>query len=184
MSRGRGILYTALISVPVLAILVLLAMVNLLYMLLGVVVLLVVLVILKRRNPQMFAWMHSGRKKLVGPEHPKPERGPEKALAKVYLILTGEGTNGDQSITVDKPLFSIGRDSGNDYILSDRRIGRQHLRIEYSSEEDVCYAEDLGSVNGSYLNSQRMAAGTRYRLVQGDRIKINDRPFVVEYAHY
>lgn len=184
MSRGRGIVYTILIFIPVLAILVLLAMVNVLYMLLGVVVVLGVLVILKRRDPQMFAWMHRRKEKADGSERQQQRVRSDTPPVKVYMILTGQGAQGDLRITVDKPLFHIGRDERNDFILSDRRIGRQHILIEYSPEEDICYAVDLGSVNGSYLNSQRMAEGMRYRLVQGDCIKINDRPFAVEYAHY
>ena len=50
--------------------------------------------------------------------------------------------------------------------------------------EDVCYAIDNGSVNGTFLNSERMAPGERYRLIQGDRLRIDDRDFEVDYANY
>ena len=63
-------------------------------------------------------------------------------------------------------------------------FGRHHLRIEYDEMEDVCYAIDNGSVNGTFLNSERMAPGERYRLIQGDRLRIDDREFEVDYANY
>ena len=34
--------------------------------------------------------------------------------------------------------------------------------------ENTCYAIDNGSVNSTYLNSERLTAGQRCRLIQGD----------------
>ena len=69
-------------------------------------------------------------------------------------------------------------------MINDARIGRHHLRIEYSVGESTAYAIDLGSMNGNYLNSERMIKGQRYRLIDGDQLMIDDRPYVVDYAHY
>ena len=183
MSRGRYIAYLILIAIPVLAVLVLLALVNVLYLLLGIVVLLVCLYVLKRKKPEIFSWMRRRGTEEMFPTYQTP-MAKEKRAAKTYVILSEKGIHDDHRITVTRTQFYIGRDEGNDYVLHDMHIGRRHLRIEYDSDEGICYAVDLGSVNGSYLNSQRMAAGERYRLTQGDRIMLNDRPFEVEYAHY
>lgn len=183
MSRGRYIAYSILIAIPVLAVLVLLALVNVLYLLLGIVLLLVCLYVLKRKKPGLFSWMHHRGPEEVFPTDQTP-REKEKRIAKVYVILSEQDIHDDHRITVTKTQFYIGRDEGNDYVLHDMHIGRRHLRIEYNPDEGICYAVDLGSVNGSYLNSQKMVAGERYQLTQGDRIMLDDRPFEVEYAHY
>lgn len=182
MNRGKSIVLFILILIPALAALVLLALVNVLYFLLGLIVLLCCLVVLKKQRPELFAWTRRHAK--PDPDPIRPSVMPEPPAKKTYLILAEQGVHDGSRITVDKPLYYIGRSENSDFVMNDPRIGRRHLRIQYSAADGLCYAVDLGSVNGTYLNSVRMTEGEPYRLVQGDRIMIHDRPFDVEYAHY
>ncbi len=62
----------------------------------------------------------------------------------------------------------IGREERCDIVIPDRQVSRQHARI-YPSNEDV-FLEDLGSKNGTYLNSQRIV--NPQQLHEGDEIRI------------
>ena len=109
---------------------------------------------------------------------------PAPARSQVFMVLTGQEDFGARRITVNKTSYNIGRDKNNDFVIEGGRISRRHLRIEYNGIEEICYAIDADSSNGTFLNGERMVPGQRYRLIQGDRIMIDDRSFVVEYAHY
>jgi hypothetical protein len=62
----------------------------------------------------------------------------------------------------------IGREDSCDIVIPDRQISRRHARI-YLSTEGV-FLEDLGSKNGTYLNSQRIV--DLQQLHEGDEIRI------------
>ena len=62
----------------------------------------------------------------------------------------------------------IGREESCDIVIPDRQVSRQHARI-YPSSEGV-FLEDLGSKNGTYLNSQRVV--DPQQLHEGDEIRI------------
>lgn len=181
MNRKKNIIYFVLCAVPVIAVLFILAVNNVLYLLLGIVVVLAVLVLLKQKKPELFIWMS---RKNARPEPPAPPRPISEPAARVYMVLAEREAHGAQRITVNKATYEIGRGKDNDFVVEGPRIGRHHLRIEYDAAEDACYAVDMGSVNGTYLNSNKMKKGERYRLIQGDRLMIDDHAFAVEYAHY
>ena len=91
------------------------------------------------------------------------------------MVLSGREYVGAKRIQVNKTTYTIGRDADNDFCINDPCVGRHHCRIEYDPVENTCYAIDNGSVNSTYLNSERLTAGQRCRLIQGDRIRIADR---------
>lgn len=181
MIQWKKIICWVLCMLPVLAVLALLAAANVLYLLLGIIIVLASMAMLKRVRPELFSFRKPvERKDLIVPGETIPPE-PEK---KAYLVLAELGAFEGKRIKIDKLPYYIGRGAPNDFQFDDPRIGRRHLRIEYKAEDDACYAVDLGSLNGTYLNSVRMEAGAEYRLIQGDRLVINDHPFEVEYAHY
>ncbi len=182
MSRGQKAVYIILAAIPVLFILFLLAMVNVLLMLAGVVLVLGALLLIKQKNPDLFSFGKKAEEEHKPSLTDRPEIKPAKP--QVYMVLTGREDFGARRIIVNKTSYSIGRGVDNDFVIDGAQISRHHLKIEYNSVENVCYAIDTGSANGTFLNTERMVEGRRYRLIQGDRIMIDDRAFVVEYAHY
>jgi hypothetical protein len=69
---------------------------------------------------------------------------------------------------VDESELIIGRGERSDLIIPDRRVSRQHARIQL--EGDGYTLEDLGSRNGTFVNGQELA-GTHF-LQDGDEIQI------------
>jgi len=81
------------------------------------------------------------------------------------LIKTGE-KKGAVHRLMDKSV-SIGRDPSNTISLPDRRVSRVHACISLQNQDYVI--EDLGSVNGVYVNNGLV---TRQVLNNGDEIKL------------
>ena len=71
----------------------------------------------------------------------------------------------------------IGRSHGNTVRIPSAEVSRQHCRL--SKQEGLLMIRDLGSVNGTMLNGQRIEDEEIVR--PGDRIEIGPVTFVVEY---
>lgn len=65
--------------------------------------------------------------------------------------------------------FAIGRDAGNDWVLDDPRVSRNHALIRLQQGGRYCVV-DLGSANGTFLNGQRITRPATLRT--GDAIQI------------
>ncbi len=74
------------------------------------------------------------------------------ASGKVYSLITSE--------------ISIGREAGSDVFINDEEISRRHARL--TSQYGDYVLEDLGSTNGTFVNTQRIT-GQRI-LKSGDTI--------------
>ncbi|PIR25493.1 MAG: Fis family transcriptional regulator [Deltaproteobacteria bacterium CG_4_10_14_0_2_um_filter_43_8] len=97
----------------------------------------------------------------------KLEDGPEViSLRKCQLIVTDGATRG-KKITLSKDKMSIGKREDNDLVVADKTVSRKHFEIDYV--DDAFLLRDLGSTNGTYLNSSRVK---EVYLSPGDLIKI------------
>ena len=76
---------------------------------------------------------------------------------------------GEDSVLRDfaRETILIGRSSSCDVVLDDRRVSRQHARIE--SVGSQAQLVDLGSGNGTFLNGRKV---TSENLLTGDVIQI------------
>jgi hypothetical protein len=83
------------------------------------------------------------------------ERPPKTA----HLIVGGE------QVTLDRPVFNIGRRPDNHLVLEERRISRQHCQLRRRFGHYVIY--DLQSKDGTYVNDKRIR---EHRLQPGDVI--------------
>ena len=83
------------------------------------------------------------------------------------IILADSGPLKGLQWLVNRELI-IGREDSCEIVIPDRQISRRHARI-YLSTEGV-FLEDLGSKNGTYLNSQRIVGSQQ--LHEGDEIRI------------
>jgi pSer/pThr/pTyr-binding forkhead associated (FHA) protein/MinD-like ATPase involved in chromosome partitioning or flagellar assembly len=78
----------------------------------------------------------------------------------------GDGT--PQTFLLTKAVTTIGRVGGNDIILPEAGVSRQHSRLERSGTR--CILVDLGSLNGTLVNNERIEQ--ERDLVDGDVVRI------------
>ncbi len=93
-------------------------------------------------------------------------------------ILTIFNESGEvcSSVTlIDKTTFRIGRGEGNDIILPFKWVSRQHAMLE-AEESGALYLIDLGSTNGTFVNSRRIVTPTLLR--SGDSLAIGQTVMV------
>ncbi|MCP4410003.1 MAG: FHA domain-containing protein, partial [Gammaproteobacteria bacterium] len=88
------------------------------------------------------------------------------------IILTQNGELIEE-IQLDKRHISIGRRINNDITLGHRLVSRYHAQISVDGDQVVL--EDLGSINGTYVNGKRTKSCV---LRNHDRIRIG--PFELE----
>jgi signal transduction histidine kinase len=72
-----------------------------------------------------------------------------------------------EDLLLVKPKYSVGRFPGNDIILEDTDVSRQHCLLQLRNERFE--VEDLGSRNGTYLNGRRI---NKASLKNGDQLQI------------
>ena len=88
------------------------------------------------------------------------------ALQPCLLVLTGSSVG--RSFRLTSAAYIIGRGSEVDIRLDDDGVSRQHAKIVLLPK-NVVMIKDLGSTNGTYINSTPVEA---HPLADGDRIRI------------
>jgi hypothetical protein len=82
------------------------------------------------------------------------------------LVIRTGGRAGD-SFTLDGERFTVGRDTDSDVFLDDVTVSRNHAVIVRRA--DGLHIDDLGSLNGTYVNRRRIES---QHLVDGDELQI------------
>jgi pSer/pThr/pTyr-binding forkhead associated (FHA) protein len=82
------------------------------------------------------------------------------------LVIRTGGRAGD-SFTLDGERFTVGRDTNSEVFLDDVTVSRNHAVIVRRG--DGLYIDDLGSLNGTYVNRRRIED---HELTDGDEIQI------------
>jgi pSer/pThr/pTyr-binding forkhead associated (FHA) protein len=72
-----------------------------------------------------------------------------------------------KEIVLDKEITTIGRKQDNDIVIDNQAVSGHHALIK--TEGDALLLEDLSSLNGTYLNSQKVS---KAELFNGDIILI------------
>ena len=90
------------------------------------------------------------------------ELGPDQAL----LVIKGGPTAGS-TVLVDKDITRLGRSPDSDVFLNDITVSRRHAEI--SREGKGFVIKDAGSLNGTYVNRQRV---DETQLANGDELQI------------
>ena len=103
------------------------------------------------------------------PEEIADEEGPLEIAAEgpALVVRSGGGRAGEHFIP-QGDRTTIGRSPDNDIFLDDVTVSRKHAVVLQSGGE--LRIEDLGSLNGTFVNRRRIDAATR--LESGDEVQI------------
>jgi adenylate cyclase len=82
------------------------------------------------------------------------------------ILATAEG----QQVVELRPVNSLGRHPNNSIQLLDKIVSKEHCVIEQRGESFVL--RDLGSLNGTFINNERIPAGGERLLKHGDEITL------------
>jgi hypothetical protein len=104
-----------------------------------------------------------------------PRAGPvadDIPRAPLLVVEGGGGLEAGASFAINGVLM-IGRSPQTDVQIDDSFASARHARIY--ERDGLCYVEDMGSTNGTYLNGQQLQSR---KLLRGeDRIRIGDTEF-------
>ena len=115
----------------------------------------------------------------AGPEH---DHGPESALEALphgsALLVVKRGPNAGSRFLLDADVTTAGRHPESDIFLDDVTVSRRHA--EFARTDSGFLVRDVGSLNGTYLNRERIDAAP---LTGGDEVQIGKYRLVVLTAH-
>jgi hypothetical protein len=94
------------------------------------------------------------------------EGGDEAAEGAMLVIRIGGGRAGEQ-FPIASDRMAIGRAPNADVFLDDITVSREHAVLD--RRDDGLHLSDAGSLNGTYVNRQRIES---VRLADGDEVQI------------
>ena len=83
------------------------------------------------------------------------------------LVVVKRGPNAGSRFLLDKDVTSAGRNPDSDIFLNDVTVSRRHVEIHREGERYLL--KDAGSLNGSYVNRERVEVA---ELANSDEIQI------------
>ena len=81
-------------------------------------------------------------------------------------------------IPLERPQYTVGRDSESGLVVSRSSVSRQHARLYL--QDDMWWVEDLGSTNGTFVNEQRCVGPQR--LTDSDQLRFGDAIYKFLYG--
>jgi pSer/pThr/pTyr-binding forkhead associated (FHA) protein len=97
-------------------------------------------------------------------EFPFPEDELEAGQA---LVLVKHGPNAGSTFLLDHEVTTVGRNPESDVFLDDVTVSRRHAEVRRREVE--WFVHDLGSLNGTYVNGERVDVA---KLASGDEVQI------------
>ena len=83
------------------------------------------------------------------------------------LVVRSGGGRSGETYAVESERLGIGRGPENDVFLDDVTVSRNHALLV--QRRDGLYIDDLGSLNGTYVNRRRIES---HRLQNGDELQV------------
>jgi pSer/pThr/pTyr-binding forkhead associated (FHA) protein len=93
--------------------------------------------------------------------------GIESLPVGTALLVVKRGANAGSRFLLDKDLTTAGRHPESDIFLDDVTVSRRHA--EFTRRGDAFVVRDVGSLNGTYLNRERIDEAD---LSNGDEVQI------------
>ena len=110
----------------------------------------------------------AGLPAVEGEEGQTPYPFPGEALSPgEALILVRNGAAAGSTFLLAREVTTIGRDPGSDVFLDDVTVSRKHAEVR--RHPDGFYVHDLGSLNGTYVNRERVDVT---KLASGDEVQV------------
>jgi pSer/pThr/pTyr-binding forkhead associated (FHA) protein/tetratricopeptide (TPR) repeat protein len=89
-----------------------------------------------------------------------------------YMVLYNEKDSPKKSYQVTEQIFYVGRDEDNNIVLNHARVSRRQFKI--TKVVDKYFLQDLGSINGTLLNGNKVSSSDPVQLISGDIITVLD----------
>lgn len=110
-----------------------------------------------------------------GPEHetvvhrlsPQDQAAVDALPPDCALLIVHSGPNAGARFLLDKDAVVAGRSVDGEIFLDDVTVSREHVRFE--RRDGGFYATDAGSLNGTYVNHERVVS---HRLSEGDEVQV------------
>lgn len=83
------------------------------------------------------------------------------------MLIVVRGPNAGSRFLVDRDMTTVGRHPDSDIFLDDVTVSRRHAEI--ARREGALVLSDLGSLNGTYVNGDRVE---ERELVSGDELQV------------
>lgn len=111
----------------------------------------------------------------LAPAHELPQPFGSLRSERTHLILLElAGTQPGAVFSLRAPSMVIGRHAEANVSLGDATVSSQHARI--TADQDGVHLEDMGSLNGTFVNGRRIHARTK--LADGDYLRLGAGSFL------
>jgi len=96
------------------------------------------------------------------------------------LVLASTNSKDIIRFVVNKPVFLIGKQAGtvDGVIPNEKTVSRVHCKIIRKGKK--YYIQDMGSMNGTYVNNRRIEEGQQVPINRGDVIRLSKLEFIIE----
>ena len=92
---------------------------------------------------------------------------PEQVQHEAMLVIRAGGGRAGETFELRGERMAIGRSPEADVFLDDVTVSRNHALLV--RRRDGLYLDDLGSLNGTYVNRRRIES---HKLVDGDELQV------------